>query len=322
MSNELAEKQDDKTTIKARLQGPEFQQQLAMVLDGAMTPERMVRVALTAMLRTPNLAKCDQASFFKCILQLAELGLEPNDRDAYLIPFENRKKGTTECQLIVGYKGYATLLMRSGLVSSIHADLVCKLDEWEYNKGEIITHRPDFQNRGPAFACYALARLTSGGEKAEVLTMDEIIAIRDESQGWKAFKNGYTKTTPWESNFHEMCKKTAFRRLTKWMSLTPQLVRANEIDDQIIDGEVVQSRRLSARRPIKSLATRSVDAPQVVDAPQDTETPEQAFRRCLAEIGPMDYAAAKALIDNTNTTGWKDEWSYEIDAALEAKASK
>ena len=40
---------------------------------------------------------------------------------AYLIPFENRRKGITEVQFIVGYRGMLDLARRSGQIMSIEA---------------------------------------------------------------------------------------------------------------------------------------------------------------------------------------------------------
>lgn len=57
-------------------------------------------------------------------------------------------------------------------------------------------------------------------------------------------------------------------------------------------------------------------------ADKKPETPEQAFRRCLAEIGPMDAKAANAHIKTFDSGDWIDEWHFELNQALEAKASK
>ncbi len=52
----------------------------------------------------------------------------------------------------------------------------------------------------------------------------------------------------------------------------------------------------------------------------ESETPEQQFRRCLAEIGPMDAKAANEHIAKFDSGDWKDEWHFEVNAALEGKA--
>ena len=138
-------------TIRERLNGPEFRDEIAKILPKHITPERMARAATTALMRTPMLAECDQASFFQAMLLLSQYGLEPDGRNAHLIPFRNNKKQTVECQLIIDYKGMVELIERSALVSKIHADKVCENDVFEYDQGEIVQHKIDFRGeRGPA----------------------------------------------------------------------------------------------------------------------------------------------------------------------------
>lgn len=220
-------------TIKDRLQGPEFRAAVAAVLPKHLTPDRFLRVAILATTRTPKLAQCDQASFFNALLTLSQLGLEPDGRRAHLIPFENRKRGVTECQLIVDWKGLAELAMRSGIVANLHADVVSAGDEFVYNAGKIRSHVPWFLRRDPAkptepgemFAAYAIAEFKDGSSKAEVLSISEVESIRARS---KAADSG-----PWVTDYAEMAKKTAFRRLSKWLPLSPEFRDAVEADDEI-----------------------------------------------------------------------------------------
>ena len=118
--------------------------------------------------------------------------------------------------------------MRSGVVSSIHADVICENDEFEYNMGEIVTHKIDFRKpRGDAYAAYVILRLRDGGTKTEVIPKAEIYAIRDKSQSWRAFKTGKVSQSIWDPKEpgieREMWKKTAFRRASKWVPLSAEI---------------------------------------------------------------------------------------------------
>lgn len=224
-------------TLRGELEGASFREAVAKVLPKILTPERFVRVAITAMTRTPKLRECDRASFFSSMLALAQTGLEPDGRRAHLIPFENRKRGVIECQLIIDYKGLVELAMRSGLLSYIHADVVCEGDVFEYSLGEIKAHVPWFLRRdadkpadpGEIFAAYALAKFKDGSAKAEVMSIGEVNAIRARS---RAGQSG-----PWVTDFAEMSKKTAVRRLSKWLPLSPEYRDALEIDADERDGQ-------------------------------------------------------------------------------------
>lgn len=215
-------------TIRKRLESGQYNESFAKVLPKHLSPDRFVRVALTAITKTPKLADCDQASFFSALLTLSELGLEPDGRRAHLIPFENRKRRVTECQLIIDYKGLVELVMRSGGVAYVHADVVCENDFFEYSKGEIKQHAVCFDKpRGKVYAVYALCRFTNGMEKCEVMTREDVESIRNKS---RAGSRG-----PWVDHWNEMAKKTAFRRLSKWLPFSPEQRDVIERDDDQFD---------------------------------------------------------------------------------------
>lgn len=89
---------------------PEIRRALPVVL----TPERFLRMALSAVNNTPKLAECTPMSFIAAMMNAAQLGLEPNTPlgQAYLIPYKN--KNQLECQFQIGYKGIIDLAYRTG----------------------------------------------------------------------------------------------------------------------------------------------------------------------------------------------------------------
>jgi recombination protein RecT len=223
-------------TLQHHLESPAFRDQVAKALPKHLTPDRFIRIACTTVMRTPKLAQCDQASFFNALLTLSQLGLEPDGRRAHLIPFENRKRNVMECQLIIDWKGLAELVLNSGTIATLHADLICDNDEFAFDMGEILHHRINFKtDRGTPYAAYALAKTKTGEKFVQVMTKAEIEGIRDNSQGWRAFKAGYAKQSPWQDSPGEMWKKTVFRRLCKWLPLSPEIRDGVEKDDEPFD---------------------------------------------------------------------------------------
>lgn len=217
-----------KKDVKGLINSDQFRHAVSASLPSHLKPDRFIRVALTALTRTPKLMQCEQESFFQCLLSLSQLGLEPDGRNAHLIPFENRMRGVTECQLIVDYKGLVDLAMRSGKIANIHADKVCQNDVFEYDRGDIKKHQINFKvPRGDAYAYYAMVRFKEGQEKCEVMTKDEIQSIRQRS---RAKDSG-----PWTTDFDEMAKKTVFRRLSKWLQLSPEFRDALEKDADTLE---------------------------------------------------------------------------------------
>jgi recombination protein RecT len=195
----------------------------------------MARIALTECRKTPALMKCDPATLFGAVIQCAQLGLEPGGAmgHCYLLPFENRKKGTTDVQFIIGYRGMLDLARRSGQIVSISAREVCENDKFAYRYGvdETIEHVPAEGDRGELTHVYAVAKLKDGGVQFEVLTRLQIEQIRNESQGYKTAKRYDRADTPWIAHFVEMAKKTAIRRLFKYLPVSIEVQRAVGLDE-------------------------------------------------------------------------------------------
>ena len=229
-------KAEKPATIAALLTDPKIKQQMALALPRHMTADRLARIALTEVRKNATLAKCDQASFLGAIMQCAQLGLEPGGAlgHAYLIPFENRRKGITEVQFIVGYRGMIDLARRSGQIVSLSARVVHENDHFIYRYGldETIEHVPAPSDRGALAYVYAVGKLKDGGTQFEVLSLDEIEAIRDASQGYKTAVRFDKKDTPWIAHFEEMAKKTVIRRLFKYLPVSIELQRAVGLDEQ------------------------------------------------------------------------------------------
>lgn len=206
---------------------------LAAVLPKHVSPDRMLKIALGALRTTPKLMNCSVESLMGAVVHCSQLGLEPNTPlgHAYLIPFENRKKGNTEVQIVLGYKGLIDLARRSGQIVSIAAHEVCANDEFEYSYGldETLVHKPIMGARGPVIAFYAVAKLVGGGHAFEVMSADQVNDIRDASQNYKFARD--KKMTVWGQHYAEMGRKTVLRRLVKYLPVSIELAQAATLDE-------------------------------------------------------------------------------------------
>lgn len=221
-------------TIKEWIGGNDFKNALRQSLPTHLSPDRFVRVALTAMMKTPNLEKCSQESLFKVLLDLSSLGLEPDGRHCHLIPFENNKTGKTEVQLIIDYKGLIALAKRSGEVVNWRAELVCEKDEFTWENG-VVTHKInwlDQEGRGNTLAVYSHVRNVNGIDDYEVMTSDQVNKIKARSKS--------QKFGPWVTDWDEMAKKTVMRRHSKRLTLSPEFNEALEKDDDKIEFESIK----------------------------------------------------------------------------------
>ena len=173
---------------------------ISAVIPKQVSQERMFQLAVSAYNQTPELAKCTPVSVLSCILKCAALGVEPSAVDnlgrAYILPYNNRKTGCTEAQMILGYKGMIDLARRSGEIQDISARAVYEGDFFEYEFGlnEQLKHVPAQDNeRTPnkLTHVYMVCHFKDGGHYIDVMTRSQVDAIRARS------KAGSSAYSPW-----------------------------------------------------------------------------------------------------------------------------
>lgn len=231
-----AVKVGEKVSVPAATQAPQMtmkdwinrsQNAIAKALPSTITAERFTRMATTAVTMNPDLGKCTPASFIGAMLQAAALGLEPNTAlgQAYLIPYNNYKTGNKEAQFQLGYRGMIELAHRSGEFKSIEAHVVYENDEFEYELGlePKLKHKPAMKNRGSITWVYAVYKLQSGGYGFEVMSVDDINEHRK--------KYSKAKTSPWDTAWEGMAKKTVIKQALKYAPLKSEFVKAMNNDD-------------------------------------------------------------------------------------------
>lgn len=200
---------------------------LERVLPKHLTPTRLTQVLSTMIYKAPDLQRCTKDSVILGIMTAAELGLDlaPSSGEAYLVPYWNSKVGAKEAQFQPGYKGLVKLARQSGEIASLRAEVVREGEEFVYafTPDLEFRHVPALGSTAEVVAAYAVAKLRNGEYQIAVLTVDEIEAIRRRS---KAGKDG-----PWVTDWIEMAKKTAIRRLCKLLPRSLELDRAIEADE-------------------------------------------------------------------------------------------
>lgn len=200
---------------------------MAAVIPKHLTPERLIKVALVAVSKTPALMAADPMTIVHSVMQAAQLGLDPGGAlgSAYLVPFRNRKTGRQECQLIVGYRGLIDLARRSGQIESVEARPVYENDAFEVSFGTDthIHHKPCLDgDPGALRFVYSVAWLKDTPRPVvEVMNRTQIEKIRRRS---KAGEDG-----PWVTDYDEMSRKTVVRRISKYLPLSPELATALEL---------------------------------------------------------------------------------------------
>ena len=220
-----------------------YRPQLLAALPKHISVDRMIRIALTEGQR-PEIMKCHQGSFLAAVLQSCQLGLELGMGlgHAYLVPFWNSRSKRDEVQLIPGYRGLVHLIRQSGLVDKFEAHVVYQRDRFKltYGVADSLVHEPYIDRKpndkkkkahgpGDVIGAYAIARYKGGPPQHEWMSHLELEIVRARS---KAAAKG-----PWVTDTNEMYRKTVCKRLSKWMPMSPEVMRAIELDNNHEAGE-------------------------------------------------------------------------------------
>ncbi|MFB7672893.1 recombinase RecT [Kitasatospora purpeofusca] len=196
--------------------------EIARALPKHMDADRMARIALTTLRRTPKLATCTPESFLGALMTCSQLGVEPGATgEAYLVPYGR------ECTFILGYRGMAKLFWQSPIAKSLAAEVVYENDHFEWEKGLAprLEHRPVLSGRGRPVAYYAVATTVNGGSAFVVLSPDDVESHRKHS------KSG--SSGPWRDHFDAMAKKTCVRELFKLLPVSVELAQAVAHDESV-----------------------------------------------------------------------------------------
>lgn len=218
--------QEPGTALAALLKQSE--QQIKLALPKHLTPERMIRMALTTFRRNPSLHQCDPVTIVGCVVQASELGLELSGPlgQAYMIPRYNKHMQRNEANFQIGYRGFLRLAFNSGMVSHFSAHEVHENDllQFQYGTDQKLIHIPARADRGDLAWFYSTIKTKDGGVDFEVMSVEDMYKHRDR---YRSQKSG----GPWDDNFIEMGNKTMIRKLAKRAPVSAELMMAAVNDE-------------------------------------------------------------------------------------------
>lgn len=209
-------------TISNYVYGAEdsFQSVLA---DRSMNFEREAGFAiqiLTANDYVAKLAANDRQSVVNAVTNIAAIGisLNPAKKQAYLVP----RKG--KICLDISYMGLIDLAIQSGSIMWAQADLVYSSDAFTLNgfdKPPTHSFNPFSKDRGDIVGAYVVVKTHSGDYLTECMSREDIDAIKNRSESVKA-----GKSSPWDTDYGEMAKKTVVKRAYKYWPKSDRLDEA------------------------------------------------------------------------------------------------
>lgn len=277
MSAALATTKD--AGIKALIEqaAPKIRQVLSRHIDS----ERFVRLCIYNITRNPQLAKCTPLSLLECVMTAAELGVNLGGAlgESYAIPYGQ------EAKFILGYKGMAKLVREADdNIETIEAHVVRKGDvfEWELGLTPKLRHVPQSDVGSEVIGAWALVRFKSGGFQRDYMSKAELDRIQKRS---RAGSSG-----PWVTDAEEMQKKTVFRRLAKWLSLSPRAAEALEREFNDLGDDVADTVVTEVKEPVSRTKRIASKLAEPTPEPPEQLTPEQ-----IDEMPPLTEDGAPPL---------------------------
>lgn len=222
---------------------------------GGKNGTRFVSSIVSAVQTTPALQECTNPSILSAALLGEALNLSPSPQlgQFYMVPFKNKKKGVTEAQFQLGYKGYIQLAIRSGYYK--------KLNVLAIKEGELIRYNPleeeievsliedDIEREEtPTAGYYAMFEYENGFKKSMYWSKKKMLAHADKysaafsAKSLELLEAGKISDSEkckyssfWYKDFDGMAMKTMLRQLiSKWGIMSIDLQTAIDKDMAII----------------------------------------------------------------------------------------
>lgn len=214
------------------LQGDKIAEKLKAILGTEKAAKAFASSALTVIQSNELLANATKESVYNSLLMAATLNLPLNANLglAYIVPFNNKKKGVQEAQFQLGYKGYIQLAMRSNQFKTVSATPI--YDGQIVSKNPLMGYEFDFSvksNKVVGYAAYF--KLINGFEKTIYQSIDDL-----KAHGLKysqTYKKGFGV---WNDNFEAMAIKTLLKLLlSKYAPLSLEMEKAIVSDSSVIE---------------------------------------------------------------------------------------
>lgn len=226
-----------------------YKAEIAKLVPRAVGAERFIRIVFNALRddylrQVATRSQQGRESFIGAMLTCAQLGLEPDKRNAALVPYKN------EITLIPMYQGLCRLMYNTGKVSGIVANEVYEGDTFEHWEGLREDHlrlarcSPDM--RGEIRLFYAVVRQKEGDPILRVMPREDVDRIRDRALASK--KN--VDRSPWTTDYVEMGRKTPLRAVFKLSPSSPAIQQAVDLDEMMAQGSPIIRYEREARAQI------------------------------------------------------------------------
>ena len=265
---------------------------------GGKDGQKFISAIISAVSVNPTLSECEHSSILSAALLGESLKLSPSPQlgQYYLVPFNDKKRGSKVAQFQLGYKGYIQLAIRSGYYK--------KLNVLAIKEGELVKFDPlneeisvnlvedDIEREAlPTIGYYAMFEYQNGFKKAMYWSREKMMSHADKysmafsSEKYRDLLEGkipqnemWKYSSFWYKDFDGMAYKTMLRQLiSKWGIMSIDLQTALDKDMAAIneDGTVDYVDNSTEAEPLQA----NPETGEVIDVTpgQEQADPTAAF---------------------------------------------
>ena len=184
-----------------------------------------------------GLKDCSIDSLRTCIVEAAQDGMLPG-RDCVFLPFAQKGSPSKRATKVDQYPGLQRALERTGKVVHSWAAPVCENDECDFNRflPQPIHREAMTMGKPPGkeLFYYGAILFKDGHCAFETISLEAIDAVRRSAPAHEA--------GPWRDWPEMMKRKTALKRVCKYVPVTPEIVRMVEADDARMQQDIPAER--------------------------------------------------------------------------------
>ena len=228
---------------------------------GGKDGQRFITSIISAVSTNPMLSECEHSTILSAAMLGESLKLSPSPQlgQYYMVPFNDKKRGTKVAQFQLGYKGYIQLAIRSGYYK--------KLNVLAIKEGELVKFDPlneeivvdlveddTVRESLPTIGYYAMFEYNNGFRKAMYWSRERMMTHADKysmafsAEKYRDLLDGkipqsemWKYSSFWYKDFDGMAYKTMLRQLiSKWGIMSIDMQKAMDGDMAAIneDGTV------------------------------------------------------------------------------------
>ncbi len=138
MSNDIMQKPPEQSGgLSSWIENDRVVDRIASALGDIMDAKMFLMHMMSEFQVTPEIRACTDLSKYRAMMKCAVMGVLPTADQVSLVPYENKKEGTIECEATIQWQGLKAIMERHPAILEICVELVHIGDQFACENGVI-----------------------------------------------------------------------------------------------------------------------------------------------------------------------------------------